>query len=109
MSRALASSPAAKSRACTPSVGHCLKEYCVYASYLDAATCSTDTDKIKGQVQIARVKKRDGLACMILSRTYIYSSMGNLYTGLQARSKDQEILEEGGGAGPSLLPRGDHE
>ena len=75
MSRALASSPAAKSRACTPSVGHCLKEYCVYASYLDAATCSTDTDKIKGQVQIARVKKRDGLACMILSRTYIYSSM----------------------------------
>ena len=30
-------------------------------------------------------------------------------TGLQARSKDQEILEEGGGAGPSLLPRRDHE
>ena len=29
--------------------------------------------------------------------------------GLQARSKDQEILEEGGGAGPSLLPRRDHE
>ena len=25
--------------------------------------------------------------------------------GFQARSKDQEILEEGGGAGPSLLPR----
>ena len=23
--------------------------------------------------------------------------------------KDQEILEEGGGAGPSLLPRRDHE
>ena len=30
-------------------------------------------------------------------------------TGFQARSKDQEILEEGGGAGPSLLPRRDHE
>ena len=29
--------------------------------------------------------------------------------GFQARSKDQEILEEGGGAGPSLLPRRDHE
>ena len=30
-------------------------------------------------------------------------------SGLQARSKDQEILEEGGGAGPSLLPRRGHE
>ena len=30
-------------------------------------------------------------------------------SGFQARSKDQEILEEGGGAGPSLLPRRDHE
>ena len=30
-------------------------------------------------------------------------------TGFQATSKDQEILEEGGGAGPSLLPRRDHE
>ena len=29
--------------------------------------------------------------------------------GFQARSKDLEILEEGGGAGPSLLPRRDHE
>ena len=29
--------------------------------------------------------------------------------GFQARSKDQEILEEGGGAGSSLLPRRDHE
>ena len=29
--------------------------------------------------------------------------------GFQARSKDQEILDEGGGAGPSLLPRRDHE
>ena len=27
----------------------------------------------------------------------------------QARSKEQEILEEGGGAGPSTLPRRDHE
>ena len=27
----------------------------------------------------------------------------------QARSKDQEILEEGGGAGPSSWPRRDHE
>ena len=32
-----------------------------------------------------------------------------ILSGLQARSKDQEILEEGGGAGPSLLPRRDHE
>ena len=31
------------------------------------------------------------------------------HAGFQARSKDQEILEEGGGAGPSLLPRRDHE
>ena len=29
--------------------------------------------------------------------------------GFQARSKDREILEEGGGAGPSTLPRRDHE
>ena len=34
---------------------------------------------------------------------------GSVRAGLQARSKDQEILEEGGGAGPSLLPRRDHE
>ena len=32
-----------------------------------------------------------------------------LPSGFQARSKDQEILEEGGGAGPSSLPRRDHE
>ena len=32
-----------------------------------------------------------------------------LTTEFQARSKDQEILEEGGGAGPSTLPRRDHE
>ena len=31
------------------------------------------------------------------------------HSGYQARSKDQEILEEGGGAGPSLLPRRDYE
>ena len=30
-------------------------------------------------------------------------------TGFQARSKDLEILEEGGGAGPSTMPRRDHE
>ena len=30
-------------------------------------------------------------------------------TGFQARSKDQEILEEEGGAGPSTMPRRDHE
>ena len=29
--------------------------------------------------------------------------------GFQARSKDQEILEEGGGAGPLHLPGRDHE
>ena len=29
--------------------------------------------------------------------------------GFQARSKDLEILEEGGGAGPSTMPRRDHE
>ena len=41
----------------------------------------------------------------------IYKEKGDGWreTGLQARSKDQEILEEGGGAGPSLLPRRDHE
>ena len=31
------------------------------------------------------------------------------FSGFQARSKAQEILEEGGGAGPSPLPRRDHE
>ena len=35
--------------------------------------------------------------------------MFTLGTGFQARSKDQEILEEGSGAGPSNLPRRDHE
>ena len=32
-----------------------------------------------------------------------------IFRGFQARSKDLEILEEGGGAGPALLPRRDHE
>ena len=36
-------------------------------------------------------------------------TVSTIYPGFQARSKDQEILEEGGGAGPSLLPRRDHE
>ena len=36
-------------------------------------------------------------------------SVADSIAGFQARSKDQEILEEGGGAGPSLLPRRDHE
>ena len=31
------------------------------------------------------------------------------HSRFQARLKDQEILEEGGGAGPSNLPRRDHE
>ena len=30
-------------------------------------------------------------------------------SGFQARSKDLEILEEGDGAGPSIMPRRDHE
>ena len=30
-------------------------------------------------------------------------------SGFQARSKDLEILEEGGGAGPSTMPRRDRE
>ena len=41
---------------------------------------------------------------------YIYIPIATLSPpGFQARSKDLEILEEGGGAGPSLLPRRDHE
>ena len=40
---------------------------------------------------------------------YNCGQVGTGIAGLQARSKDQEILEEGGGAGPSLLPRRDHE
>ena len=46
------------------------------------------------------------LGCRL--RTYKGQAETNA-AGLQARSKDQEILEEGGGAGPSLLPRRDHE
>ena len=38
-----------------------------------------------------------------------HDQLSELVQGFQARSKDQEILEEGGGAGPSLLPRRDHE
>ena len=34
-------------------------------------------------------------------------AVSQLTEGFQARSKDQEILEEGGGAGPSHLPRRD--
>ena len=40
---------------------------------------------------------------------YTYLRVGGWLSGFQARSKDREILEEGGGAGPSLLPRRDHE
>ena len=32
-----------------------------------------------------------------------------LAAGFQVRSKDLEILEEEGGAGPSTMPRRDHE
>ena len=35
---------------------------------------------------------------------YFYRS-----SGFQVRSKDQEILEKGGGAGPSNLPKRGHE
>ena len=37
------------------------------------------------------------------------SSLVTYSRGFQARSKDQEILEERSGAGPSTLPRRDHE
>ena len=47
-------------------------------------------------------------ACFSLAK-YLNVRHWNGEQGLQARSKDQEILEEGGGAGPSLLPRRDHE
>ena len=41
---------------------------------------------------------------------YIVGGVGQGgHSGFQARSKDQEISEEGGGAGPSTLPRRDHE
>ena len=39
-------------------------------------------------------------------KSYIHSFRKS---GFQTRSKDQEILEEGSGAGPSTLPRRDHE
>ena len=41
-------------------------------------------------------------------RWYKVKTTGS-WSGFQARSKDQEILEEGGGAGPSRLPRRDHD
>ena len=37
------------------------------------------------------------------------AARGGWPAGFQARSKDQEVLEEGDGAGPSTLPRRDHE
>ena len=40
---------------------------------------------------------------------HVYLLIYLSHTEFKARSKDQEILEEGGGAGPSLLPRRDHE
>ena len=40
---------------------------------------------------------------------HLHFNLPSPTSGFQARSKDQEILEEGGGAGPSLLPRRDHE
>ena len=43
-------------------------------------------------------------------RVYIYIPIATLSPpGFQARSKDLEILDEGGGAGPSLLHRRDDE
>ena len=45
----------------------------------------------------------------MLKQGYILQAGYTKISGFQARSKDQEILEEGGGAGPSLLPRRDHE
>ena len=51
-----------------------------------------------------------GKPTLMFSPAYkLYRSAPAESAGLQARSKDQEILEEGGGAGPSLLPRRDHE
>ena len=38
---------------------------------------------------------------MQINTRYINSTRGAHTSGFQARSKDQEILEEGGGAGPS--------
>ena len=40
---------------------------------------------------------------------YLSHIIALINSGFQARSKDQEILEEGGGAGPSTMPRRDHE
>ncbi len=49
------------------------------------------------------------LGFIFLETTNINRETSARSPGLQARSKDQEILEEGGGAGPSTLPRRDHE
>ena len=67
----------------------------------------------------ASVKVTRTLACskfetpalylFVLCSRYIICLTLLAFAGFQARSKDQEILEEGGGAGPSLLPRRDHE
>ena len=51
-------------------------------------------ERIKMEMEICAVQKANG---------------AQTRAGFQARSKDQEILEEGGGAGPSHLPRRDHE
>ena len=51
----------------------------------------------------------EGLNSYETEAGYKYMSQCFKWAGFQARSKDQEILEEGGGAGPSLLPRRDHE
>ena len=57
------------------------------------------------------VKLKTGRCCSSKHRHYSRLSMvmARSRAGFQARSKDQEILEEGDGAGPSLLPRRDHE
>ena len=49
-----------------------------------------------------------GIHCLLVKGTGVTFCWRGI-TGFQARSKDQEILEEGGGAGPSHLPRRDHE
>ena len=61
----------------------------------EAGNVSEQRDK--GRIHVIRVHDTTHLA------------VTTTLPGFQARSKDQEILEEGGGAGPSLLPRRDHE
>ena len=43
------------------------------------------------------------------NRRFIRDGEPRTARGFQERSKDQEILEQGGGAGPSTLPRRGHE